>query len=73
MDELEIVKTFEDKVEAEIAKAYLESNGITSYIRADDEGGMLGGFQLGANGILLFVKRSEKEKAFQLLKSKDVA
>lgn len=73
MEELEIVKTFENKLEAEIAKAYLDSYGIVSFIRADDEGGMLGRFQLGARGVLLFVKKSEKEKAFQLLKSKDIA
>lgn len=73
MEELELVKIFQDKMEAEIAASFLESSGITAIIRADDEGGMLGGIQLGARGILLFVKKSDREKAFQLLQSNHVA
>ncbi len=70
MDDLVVVKHFPTKIEAEIAQSYLKSNGIDALVRADDEGGMAGGFQFGAKGILLLVPSSDKERAQQLLKSK---
>lgn len=40
MSDLVVVKSFQTRLEAEIAKGMLVSHGILAFITADDEGGM---------------------------------
>lgn len=61
MDELVVVKIFETREEAEIAKGYLEANGVKCVIRSD------------AGGILFLVGKSNQEKASLLLKTRFIA
>ena len=73
MEDLIIVKIFEDRVEAEIAKGYLAANGIESIVRSDDAGGMIPSLEASTGGILLLVRKEDQERAFVLLKTKNVA
>lgn len=67
MKDIVCVKTFANRIEANIAKGKLVTEDILSYISADDEGGMLP-FQLGKKGVQLFVKKEQLMKAQQILK-----
>lgn len=67
MDNLVCVRTYFDRAEANIAKSVLAGSGIDSFIKADDEGGMLP-FQLGGSGLELMVKQDDLEKAREILK-----
>ena len=40
MNSLVTVKTFTSRLEAEVAKGYLEANAVKAFVTADDEGGM---------------------------------
>ena len=39
-EKIKLLKTFSSRIEAELAKSFLESNGIKSMISADDAGEM---------------------------------
>lgn len=73
MDDLVLVKIFDNRVEAEIAKGYLESNGIEAIIQSDDVGGMIPSLESSTGGILLLVRKSAQEAAVLLLKTRFVA
>ncbi len=60
--DLVVVAECTDPVEAEIAKAVLESCGIGAMVSADDCGGMEPQFQL-VQGIRLMVLRENEERA----------
>lgn len=62
----QLVKTFSTRIEADIAKAFLESEGIPSSIQADDQGGMRPHLAL-TGGVKLFVATEQAELAAQLL------
>jgi len=62
----ETAKIFNSRMEAEMAKAYLESNGIKSYISSDDAGQMYPSQQL-VGGVLLLVEKEDKDLALELL------
>ncbi len=64
------IKTFNSRMEAELARGYLESNGIKSYISSDDAGQMYPSQQL-VGGVLLKVEEEDKEIALNLLKEAD--
>ena len=61
------VKTFSNRIEANIAKGKLKSENIVSFVSADDEGGMIP-FQFGKEGVQLFVKEEDFNKAQEILK-----
>ena len=67
MEDLVCAKSFRSRLEANIAKGKLEENGISSFITADDESGMLP-FSLGKAGVQLFVKAKKREEAKKVLK-----
>ncbi len=64
-----VVGTFENEIDAEIAKGHLESAGISASIVKDDGGGMFPSLQ-NTEGVRLFVAESEEEKATVLLKAR---
>ena len=63
------LKTFYLKHEAELAQGFLEANGIMSTLSAGDAGGMRPDYVYGLGGIRLFVKKSDEQKARDLLGS----
>ena len=40
MADLVCIKTYQSRIEAELVKGFLESNGIKAMVSADDVGGM---------------------------------
>ncbi|MDZ7838606.1 MAG: hypothetical protein U5N58_12025 [Actinomycetota bacterium] len=62
----EIIKIFNSRIEAELAKGYLKSNGIDSYISSDDAGQMYPSQQL-VGGVYLLADSRDRETAIQLL------
>jgi hypothetical protein len=68
MDTLVTVKKFGSRMEADLAKSYLESEGIASFISADDVGGVLP--PTIADAIELKVSLNDQQKAEALLNTK---
>ena len=69
MSELVSVGNYSDRFSAEIAQSLLDTEGIDSYIRADDAGGMRP-FQLaGAGGVWLIVGEQNAARASELLQA----
>jgi hypothetical protein len=60
------LKTFGNKVEAQIAKGFLESHGIIAYIMADDAASMYPS-QDFVSGVYLLVKSGDFLKAREIL------
>lgn len=68
MNELKVVKVFDQRYEAEIARGLLDEAGIESIIRADDCGGMLMGVSLiRKGGIKLMVSDEDTARAEEVL------
>jgi hypothetical protein len=67
-DKLTVIKTFSTEIDAQVAKAYLDSKGIDSIIEKDDVGGLNPNFQM-TSGVSLIVREQDKKKAVKLLNS----
>ncbi len=67
-DRLTIIKTFGTEIDAQVAKAFLDSKGIDSIIEKDDVGGLNPNFQM-TSGVSLIVRENDKKKAVALLDS----
>ena len=72
MDRLPLVKTFNSRMEAEIAKSYLESFGIKAEIFSDDAGQSYPPLQ-SIRGVKLLTNRKDIQKARKLLDKKDLS
>jgi hypothetical protein len=66
MENLKKIKTFSSRINAEIAKGFLESNGIVSYIFSDDAGSMYPSADL-VSGVRLFVTNEDFTAAREML------
>ena len=64
--ELVVVRTYSDKLAADVAKTALDAANIASTIRADDAGGTQPGLRMG-NGVELLVRREDAEWADEIL------
>jgi hypothetical protein len=64
-DELVVVRTYLNRVDAEIARGVLESVDIDSMITADDMGGIRPSLWMA--GVKLLVRREDAERASQTL------
>jgi hypothetical protein len=62
---LVVLRTFENVIEAELAKSALEAADVDSFIQADDAGGMRP--HLGMNLIRLVIRSDDAEKALGIL------
>ncbi len=69
MDELVTVRTFASRIEAEIARSYLESYGIKTEISSDDAGQSYPSLQ-SVRGVKLLTSRKNIKKAINLLNKK---
>ena len=67
MNKLVCIKTYPNRVEAEIAKGLLKENNIKAMVTADDAGGMRPDLLWGTGGAKLLVQEKDKEKALFLL------
>ena len=71
MDRLPLVRTFNSRIEAEIARSYLESFGIKTEIFSDDAGQNIISLQ-SVRGVKLLTSRKYLKKARELLDKKDL-
>lgn len=62
------IKTYPYRHEAELDKAYLESNGIRVILMGDDLSGIAPARLFGGQGVRLLVPKSQSEQALDLLK-----
>ena len=67
MSDLVTVGNYFDRISAELAKGILDMEGIESYVRADDMGGMRPSLLTGAGGAWLIVRAEDAERASELL------
>ena len=63
--ELVVVRTFMNKIDAEMARSALEAADIESIVSADDEGGL--GPSLWMSGVRLLVRAEDAEQAGKIL------
>ncbi len=66
MKDLVIIKTFTDRMEANIAKGFLEANGIPAFVKADDSGGAEPFPFANVPGVDLVIRQEDYEKAKKL-------
>ena len=69
MSDLVTVGNYSDRISAELAKSILETDGIESYVRADDGGGMRPALLTGAGGAWLIVRAEDAGRASELLQA----
>ena len=67
MSELVCVKTYNNRLDAELDKSFLDSEGIQAMISADDAGGMRPDLLWATGGVRLLVKDEDAEKALGML------
>ncbi len=67
MGKLVCIKTYPNRIDAELAKTLLEENSIRAIILGDDAGGAYPGLLWGTGGARLLVQEENKEKAISLL------
>ena len=72
MSNLVCVKTFADRLQADMARSLLEANGITASVSADDMGGMRPDLAFTSGGVKLFVLDDNADKALTLLGEDEV-
>lgn len=62
------VGTYQNRMEAELAKGFLESNDIKAIIYSDDAGGSLPSISWITGGTRLLVEKKNIQKATKILK-----
>jgi hypothetical protein len=67
-DEMVVLKTFNNEMEAEMAQQVLQEAGLTAFVFKDDAGGMEPHLQR-TNGVRLIVNRVDAPRAHELLKN----
>ena len=71
MSELTCIETYGSRDEAELARSFLESNGIDAIVFADDCGGARPHLQI-SEGVRLMIKQEDKEMALQLFEDSNL-
>ena len=64
-NDLVVLRTFENVIDAELAKSALEAADVDSFIQTDDAGGMRP--HLGMNQVRLVVRSDDAERALGIL------
>ena len=67
-DELVVLKTFNNEIEAGMAQQMLQEAGMTAFVYKDDAGGMEPHLQQ-TNGVRLVVNRIDAGRALKLLQT----
>lgn len=71
IDDLVLLATYSNDMDADLAKGHIESAGIEAVIIKDDAGGMLPSLQK-TEGVKLMVTRSNSEKATIILQERNL-
>jgi putative signal transducing protein len=66
-DEVVVLKTFNNEIEAGMAQQVLQEAGLTAFVSKDDAGGMEPQLQR-TNGVRLIVTRADAQRAYKLLR-----
>lgn len=69
-DELVVLTTFPNHIEADLAQSALDARGIESIVSADDAGGEQPGLWLG-RGVQVLVRAGDAELAKTILAGRD--
>jgi hypothetical protein len=67
-NELVCLRTFNERTQAELVKAYLQAHGIEVIVRADDAGGMIPSITMSASRPCILVRVKDAAEAQRLLK-----
>ena len=67
-DEVVVLKTFNNEIEAGMAQQVLQEAGMTAFVLKDDAGGMEPQLQR-TNGVRLVVNRADAQRAHTILKT----
>ena len=67
-EEVVVLKTFNNEIEAGMAQQVLQEAGVTSFVFKDDAGGMEPQLQQ-TNGVRLVVNRADVQHAREMLKT----
>ncbi len=67
-EEVVVLKTFHNEIEAEMAQQVLQEAGVTAFVFKDDAGGMEPQLQR-TNGVCLVVHRDEAQHAYKIIKT----
>ena len=67
-EELVVLKTFNNEIEAEMAQQMLQEGSVTAFVFKDDAGGMEPQLQQ-TNGVRLVVNRGDAQHAHKTLKT----
>ena len=67
-DQVVVLKTFNNEIEAGMAQQVLQEAGLTAFVFKDDAGGMEPQLQR-TNGVRLVVNRDDARRANKLLKT----
>jgi len=67
-DQVVVLKTFNNEIEAAMAQEVLQEAGMTAFVSKDDAGGMEPQLQQ-TNGVRLVVSRIDARRAHKLLKT----
>jgi hypothetical protein len=67
-EEVVVLKTFNNEIEAEMAQQVLQEAGVTAFVFKDDAGGMEPQLQR-TNGVHLLVNRADAQDAHMMLKT----
>jgi hypothetical protein len=67
-EEVVVLKTFNNEIEAGMAQQVLQGAGITAFLFKDDAGGMEPQLQR-TNGVRLVVNRADAQRAHKMLKT----
>ncbi len=71
-DDLVVLNTFPNHIQADLAQSALTAVGIDSFVHADDAGGVQPGLWLGA-GVQLLVRASDAKLARQIITGEQTA
>ena len=63
------IKTYKDRIEAELAKGILESENIRAVVSGDDAGGAYPALLMVTGGVRLLVNEKDSQKAIDILES----
>ena len=69
-DDLVVLTTFPNHIQADLAQSALDAGGIELLVRADDAGGEQPGLWLG-RGVQVLVRASDAELAKEILAGRD--
>jgi hypothetical protein len=67
-EDVVVIKTFNNEIEAGMAQQVLEEAGMTAFVFKDDAGGMEPQLQQ-TNGVRLVVKRTDAQRAHKMLET----